>query len=275
MKPTAADVREQFDYDPETGELFRKRLRAANMRPESGSLTRDGYMVAGINGGHQLVHRLVWLWVHGDWPTKQIEHINGDRTDNRIANLRLRNPAPKSELTYERLKSLVVYEEETGVFRWLATTRATKAGEVAGGTRANGYVALTIDGVTFYAHRLAWLWKNGTWPKNHVDHINGDRADNRIANLRDVTVSHNSHNTQRLGPRNTTGYRGVAKYMDKYIAQMMVDGVSTAIGMFDTPEAAAEAYRKRHIEIFGEPPSNGNAKIYYQKSRKKSHPDDR
>lgn len=269
MRPTADDVREQFDYDPETGELFRKRLRASNQRPETGALSNDGYMVAGINGGHQLVHRLIWVWVHGAWPQKQIEHINGDRTDNRIANLRLRNPSQRKELTPERLKEALQYERETGLFRWCSTTRATKAGEVAGSIRVLGYRSIMIDGISYYAHRLAWFLEHGEWPKHHVDHINGDRADNRIENLRDVTVSQNSHNTSKLGPRNTTGFRGVAKYRDKFIAQMNIDGFAEAISMHDTPEEAAEAYKKRYIEIFGELPKNENTTIYYKKYRKK------
>lgn len=268
QRPSPSDVREQFDYDSETGELLRKRLRAVNMRPETGSLSRDGYMITGINGGHQLVHRLVWVWVHGAWPEKQIEHVNGDKTDNRIVNLRLRNPAPKSALTLQRLRDVATYDEKSGHFRWNRSNRATTKGKIAGHVRGIGYRSITIDGVAFYAHRLAWFWKYSKWPNNHVDHINGDRDDNRIENLRDVTPSRNSHNTSKLGPRNTTGFRGVAKYMDKYIAQMMVDGKRMALSMHDTPEEAAEAYRKKHLELFGE--SHGNAVVYFRKSRKKA-----
>lgn len=268
-KPTASDVREQFDYDPESGEFLRKKLRARNLRPETGAISGDGYVVVGINGGHQLIHRLIWLWVHGAWPTKQVEHINGDKTDNRIANLRLRNPSAKQDLTVERLKRVLRYDRETGKFFWLHTGRATTKDAEAGHVRAIGYRAVMIDGVSFYAHRLAWFWEFGCWPSNWIDHKNGDRDDNRIENLRDVTPSQNSHNTSKLGPNNTTGFRGVAKYMDKFIAQIMVDGVREAISMHHSPEDAGEAYRKRYVELFGAEPTNEGQNCYYRKSRAK------
>lgn len=266
---SAGEVRDQFDYDPETGELLRKRLRARNMRPETGSATKAGIIV-GVNGGHEFAHRLVWLWVHGDWPSKQIEHINGDKTDNRIANLRLRNPSAKMPLTLDRLKGLLRYERETGKFFWKKTSRATREGEEAGHVREHhGYRAITIDGTSYYAHRLVWLWESNEWPKHNVDHQNGNRDDNRIENLKDLTFSQNSHNTSKLGPNNTTGFRGVTRYRDKFIAQIMVAGVAEAISMHDNPEDAAKAYAKRYEEIFGGPPPNCSEKVYPRKSRSK------
>ena len=269
MRPTPDDVRDQFDYDPETGELMRKRLRAMNLRPESGSLSNDGYLVVGINGRHELAHRLAWVMVHGAWPPKQIEHVNGDKTDNRIANLRLRNPSAKMPLTPERLRELLHYDPESGVFLWLKTTRATSAGDVAGCVRAHGYRSITVDGAPFYAHRLAWFYVHGAWPQHQVDHKNGDRDDNRIANLDDVTPSRNYHNTTKLGRNNTTGYRGVTRYGDKFIAQGMIERKLHVISMHDTAEDAAEAYKKWHIEKFGALPENNNLKVYPRKSRAK------
>lgn len=264
----ASEVRAQFDYDPETGILTRKFLRAANLRPETGTMNREGYLVVGINNGHEMAHRLAWAHVHGDWPSKQLEHINGDKADNRIANLRLRNPAPKQDLTLERLKEVLRYEPETGKLCWLQTTRWTRAGEEAGSIRTIGYRAIMIDGVSHYAHRLAWLYVHGEWPKRHIDHLNGNRADNRIANLRDVSPSENYHNTTKLGPNNTTGYRGVARYADKYVSQIMIEGKLTAISMRDNPQDAHADYVAKHIEIFGAPPTNEST-IVYPKSRKR------
>ena len=269
MRPTPDDVRDQFDYDPETGELTRKHLRAMNLRPETGSLSNDGYLVVGINGRHELAHRLAWTWVHGAWPAKQLEHISGDKTDNRIANLRLRNPTPRVELTTDRLLEVIRYEPETGKLYWRKTTRATAAGSEAGCVRAHGYRSITVDGIPYYAHRLAWFYVYGTWPIHHVDHKNGDRDDNRISNLDDVTPSRNYHNTTKLGPNNTTGYRGVTRYGDKFIAQGMIERKLHVISMRDTAEEAAEDYKKWHIENFGALPENNNTKVYPRKSRAK------
>jgi len=266
---SAQDVRSQFDYDPETGELLRKNLRARNQRIESGSSNAEGYLVVGINGGHQLAHRLIWLWVHGEWAPKQIEHINGDKADNRLANLRLRSPAVKEPLTPERLREVLRYEKETGKFYWKVATRGARKGDEAGCVRKIGYRAITVDSSMFYAHRLAWFWEYGKWPNSHVDHVNGDRDDNRIENLRDVSPSRNSHNSTKLGPNNTTGFRGVARYMDKYIAQIMVDGKRMAIGMYDTPEEASVAYKAKYVELFGSEPPNCNERVYPRKSRSK------
>ena len=87
---TATDVRKCFDYNPFTGILTRKahvNRSLRNHRP-AGTLRKTGYLVVNIRGKTCLVHRIIWLWVHGHFPTEQIDHINHIRTDNRLANLR-------------------------------------------------------------------------------------------------------------------------------------------------------------------------------------------
>lgn len=89
-QPTAARVRELFDYDADTGELrwkvrTSKRIRVGDV---AGSRHGAGYVQVNVDGNNYLAHRVIWLFVHGEWPQEDIDHINGSRTDNRIVNLR-------------------------------------------------------------------------------------------------------------------------------------------------------------------------------------------
>lgn len=263
------DIRSQFEFDSETGSLYRLHLRASNMRAKTGSETKGG-LIVGVNGTHEYAHRIVWALVHGEWPSKQIEHVNGNKFDNRTENLRLRTPSEKPEFTTDRVKSVLNYDRETGRFYWKISNKGTIAGSEAGSTNVHGYRTITIDGKAQYAHRLAIVFETSEWPKHQVDHINGVRDDNRIENLRDVTPSRNAHNTSKLGNKNKTGFRGVARFGGKYIPQIMVDGVIEAIGdkMFDTAKEAAIVYEARRLELFGEAPQKCD-KVYYRKSRSK------
>jgi hypothetical protein len=104
----------------------------------------------------------------------------------------------KKNLTAERLRELVDYDPETGKFTW-TRNRAYKAlgGTAAGYLNTNGYARITIDSVSHAAHRLAWLHVYGEWPKASIDHINRNRQDNRIANLREATQSEQNANSSR------------------------------------------------------------------------------
>jgi len=90
-------------------------------------------------------------------------------------------------ITQADVKELLQYETETGVFY-------TLNGKVSGGKNSKGYVLLRVKGEKHYAHRVAWLYVNGEWPVNQIDHINGIKSDNRIENLRQVTHQQNQFN---------------------------------------------------------------------------------
>lgn len=85
-------------------------------------------------------------------------------------------------LTQSRLKTILHYDPETGMFRWRVSNGAAKAGRLAGSLRPNGYLHIGVDCNRYYSHRLAWLYVYGVWPKDQLDHINGIPNDNRIAN---------------------------------------------------------------------------------------------
>lgn len=97
-------------------------------------------------------------------------------------------------LTQEELKRMLHYESETGIFTWKINKRGpVKRGDVAGKTNGRGYRVIKIDGAYYYAHRLAWFYITGNWPKE-TDHINRVKTDNRMVNLREVTHSLNNRN---------------------------------------------------------------------------------
>ena len=111
-------------------------------------------------------------------------------------------------LTQERLKQALKYDPETGVFTWAESGRGRKIGRQAGGLTHEGYLRITVDQQEYKAHRLAWLYVHGEWPKQVIDHINRDRSDNRIANLRDVSSMENSNNHGGYST-NSSGHTGV------------------------------------------------------------------
>lgn len=112
-----------------------------------------------------------------------------------------------------RLKQLLDYDPETGEFRWRADVKHMYAGRVAGtefkSTNAQTkYLRIKVDSVTYMAHRLAWLWANGSMPSDDIDHINGDGLDNRLSNIRVVTRNENLRNMPKQ-KSNTSGLTGI------------------------------------------------------------------
>lgn len=140
------------------------------------------------------------------------------------------------------LSKALSYDPETGRFVWLIGPRpGIRAGDEAG-TFSNGYRDICYRGEHIGAHRLAWLFAYREWPRWEVDHINGDRADNRICNLRDVTTAMNTQNQLRPTVRSKTRFMGVSFCGSRFRAAIYVNGRTKHLGRFETPEAAHEAY---------------------------------
>ena len=173
------------------------------------------------------------------------------------------NVRSKEALTQERLKQILSYDAETGVFTWKVNrqpgngTRNT-VGSIAGTLKARNsshpYLLIWIDGFLYRAHRLAWFYVYGRWPAEGIDHINGDPLDNRIANLRECTQQQNNGNHKALNPLNTSGYRGVTWKRDKrkWKAYININNRQTHLGYFDSAEQAYEAYCAAAVAHFGE-----------------------
>lgn len=154
-------------------------------------------------------------------------------------------------LTVARLKELLEYDPETGVFRSKINRGRAIAGKVLGGTR--GYSQIVIDRRNYKGHHLAWLYVYGEWPSSGLDHINGVVGDNRIANLR---LASQQQNVWNKGPskNNTSGFKGVSLHRGtgKWRATITVNRQQKSLGHFATPEAAYDVYCSKAKEVFGE-----------------------
>jgi hypothetical protein len=155
------------------------------------------------------------------------------------------NKSPDGPLTAERLREVLNYDSDTGAFTWKQSkgNQFTKAGMRAGSVHHDGYRVARVDGKGYLEHRLAWLYINGAWPPGDLDHINRDRADSRIANLRESCDLLNGQN-KSVASNNKSGARGVhwCKTYNKWRAVIRVNWKLKHIGRFNTVEEARAAY---------------------------------
>lgn len=145
------------------------------------------------------------------------------------------------ELTQARLKELLHYDPETGIFTWLVAKGRCPKGKKAGVVKENGYISIGVDGKYYYAHRLAYLYMTGDWPPVLVDHANRDPSDNSWPNLRPATCTQNHANKIGYG---STGFKGVRPDKKKWMARIGINGRTRYIGVFATPEEANSAFAR-------------------------------
>ena len=108
----------------------------------------------------------------------------------------------KQTVTQERLKELLDYDPDTGLFTWkVRRSRSALVGSIAGRVDKEGYICIKVDQKNYYGHRLAMLWMTGEWPSDEVDHINRIRSDNRYGNLRNADRRLNALNNNAKGYR--------------------------------------------------------------------------
>jgi hypothetical protein len=157
-------------------------------------------------------------------------------------------------LTQARLKELLHYDPETGVFTWrVPPSGRVAAGERAGFVHEQKYRCIRISGRKYREHRLAWLYVNGRWPPNQIDHRDGNILNNRIDNLREASSSQNRANS-RISVKNTSGYKGVSWDVSKgkWSARIGVAGKQIHLGRYHCPEKAHAAYCTAAERYFGE-----------------------
>lgn len=164
------------------------------------------------------------------------------------------HPQVPLEITGSCLELLYSYNPETGEFihKTYRGGRGDGPGSAAGVIMSHGYVAMSIRGKQFTVHRLAWVWMTGKWPEKEIDHINGNRADNRWCNLREADRSQQSQNG-KIRNTNKAGRLGVFydKARDQYTASIERRGRKWR-KRFDTFELAIAARERAEKEWFGE-----------------------
>lgn len=149
-----------------------------------------------------------------------------------------------STLTQARLHEVLHYDPRTGQFTWIANIYRKKlAGTIAGSIVTDGYWRIGLDKKAHKAHRLAWLYMYGEWP-DVIDHIDGNRLNNRISNLRNASRSINCQNLKRANTNNkSSGLLGVTRYKcGVYGATIRVNSKNKYLGSFANPTDAHAAY---------------------------------
>lgn len=256
-KITQQQAHAALAYDPESGALtWRVDKGRARAGAQAGWVTAAGRRLT-IGGLTTTAARFIWFYVYGEWAAHEVRHVNGNPIDDRIVNLALFSPCDsQAALTAERLRERFTYDPATGLFKRLFKTRREykrKTQLSCGWVRDHGYITIMVDGNEYRAHRLAWLYVHGVWPKEDLDHINGDPADNRISNLREATDAQNLAN-MKTPVTNTSGYKGVQwhKAAQKWTATFKHNGETYYLGLFENKEDARRVYREQIVRVKGE-----------------------
>ena len=150
-----------------------------------------------------------------------------------------------------RFKEEISYNPDNGLCHWKTSGPGRKPSLLVGHTRKDGYVAFCLDQQMFYLHRVAWAITYGRWPKETIDHINGNPSDNRLCNLREATYKENLAN--KKSGRGKSNYLGVSlSATNRWVAQLSVNGHRFCLGTYDDEIDAAKAYDKKAKEVHGE-----------------------
>lgn len=250
-KPALDYIRSVISYDEATGVLQWKKTLGSRARAGevAGSQTARGHLVLRVSGHLLLAHHVAWAMHKGEWPAGLVQHVNGDYSDNRMANLiattkREVHAGSRAEaITAENVHAIFRYRAGHLYWRESLSGKHRVAGKVAGYVSADGYVKVEVGGKAQSAHRIVWLMHRGEWPSGDIDHINGDRADNRIGNLRDVTHRLNTQNRRKAVRGSCTGHLGVTLHQSgRFRARIRADGKLMSLGLYDTPQQAHAAY---------------------------------
>jgi len=149
----------------------------------------------------------------------------------------------KAILDIARLRALLSYDPETGIFTWLVNRGPNKtAGNPAGSPDEEGYLRIGIDRRRYRAHRLAWFYVHGVWPEMELDHWDTDRTNNRIGNLREATRTVNMQNMRKSPAKASDLPMGVCRDRRGFYSQISVHGRKINLGSYPTADAAHEAY---------------------------------
>src|SRR5262249_38391139 len=153
-----------------------------------------------------------------------------------------------TDLNKRFLMEILSFDEKSGFFFW--KRNGSRAGWLE---EATGYRRIVIDGHKYQEHRIAWLYVYDTWPKNRIDHIDGNRSNNAISNLRESSDVENSRN-KKLHSNNLLGAKGVQVHTQsgKFRARIFVDGKHVSLGLYKTIGEAKQAYAVAAAKFFGD-----------------------
>lgn len=150
-----------------------------------------------------------------------------------------------ADVTPDRFRECFQYNPSTGALYWKVSRGRVAAGAKVAFVRTDGYVGVSVDGVRCVAHRVIWAIVYGHHPEHQIDHVNGDRQDNRIKNLRDVPHLVNMQNMRDAQSHNKYGHLLGAHFHKndrRWRSNINVGGKLVSLGAFDTEQQAHEAY---------------------------------
>jgi hypothetical protein len=157
----------------------------------------------------------------------------------------------ENSLTKNFLLDVLDYIPETGMLLQKKKRPKVKVGSIAGVVTPQGYRYIQLNGRKYAAHRLIWFIEYGCFPSLFIDHIDGNKLNNHISNLREVTIKQNTEN-RGAQKNNKIGIKGVSynKKLKKYVAQIQHQGINYYLGLHETPEQAKLAYQIKAKELF-------------------------
>lgn len=154
-------------------------------------------------------------------------------------------------VTQERLSQAFHYDPISGNLYWKEDRGTARVGARAGSVSNVGYRIISIDGRNYREHRIIWFMTHGRWPSPFIDHIDGDKANNRLSNLREATSSLNNQNRNKPQRHSLLKVLGVSRKRDRFYAEIGVNGERKKLGGFESLEEAAKAYRDAKKEFHG------------------------
>lgn len=249
---TQERLKEVVEYHPDRGVFTRKtsfgKLKVGDI---TGGVSSGNKVVRVLNKPYQ-ANRLAFFYMNGAWPKRQLTYKDGDRLNLMWGNIEESVLAKdRGELTQDRLKELFKYDPETGHFTRIKAVKGYRTSDSLGHLSEKGYLMICIDDRDYRAHRLAFLYMEGKWPKDQVDHLNRVRNDNRWCNLRDVTNLENSKNSS-IQSNNRSGHAGVCwdKSRGKWVAEIRckIKG-RKRLGRFDELGDAVAARKAAEVEF--------------------------
>ena len=160
----------------------------------------------------------------------------------------------KPKLSRDEILKYLSYDRENGIFTWKIARGRQPSGAIAGSVTSRGYVRIIFNKRQYFSHRLVWIVETNAQPAQFIDHIDGNRANNRIINLREASNYENQQNRKKCQSNSKSGLLGASPCdgTRPWLAQITINGKKKRIGCFKTKEDAHSAYMdiRRNVYLF-------------------------